>query len=212
ALSAPAAAIAQEVLGTMLIHKLKLIAIAALAFAAVATGTGYLALAPAGAREGEPPGEPKAQAARTEPRPPEPPRPLGERMTVTGRVLDPDGRPVQGAAVDLVARRRSPRVGTSDEGDDYGLLGQGRSDADGRFRLDAPRTASTRVFEVHAIAAAPGYGLGWAELNPDAEQPSAEIALQPEQVARARLVEVNGAPAKGVEVRVSGVWRPNVRN
>ncbi len=77
-------------------------------------------------------------------------------MTVAGRVLDPDGKPVQGAVVDLVARRRSPRVGTSDEGDDHALLGQGRTDGEGRYRLDAPRTASTRVFEVHAVAAARG--------------------------------------------------------
>jgi hypothetical protein len=133
-------------------------------------------------------------------------------MTVTGRVLGPDGKPVAGAAVDLVAWRRSPRVGTSDEGDDYALLAQGRTDADGRYRLDAPRTASTRVFDVHAVAAAPGYGLGWADLNPDAEQPSAEITLQPEQVVRARLVEVSGAPAKGVEVHISGVGRPTAKD
>ncbi len=209
ALSAPAAALAQEVLTTMLIHKLRLVVITALALAAIATGTGYLALALASAREGKPPGEPIAQPARTEPRRPDPPGPAEGRMTVTGRVLDPDGRPVAGALVDLVARRRSPRVGTTDEGDDYALLAQGRTDADGRYRLDAPRTNSTRVYQAHALAVAPGYGLGWAELNPDAERPSAEIALQPEQIARARLVQVSGAPAKGVEVHISGVARPN---
>jgi RNA polymerase sigma factor (sigma-70 family) len=218
ALSAPVAALAQEVLNTMLIHKLRLAAMTALALAALATGAGYLAVALAGVREGEPRGEPSAQTARTEPRspdsprPPDPPRPAEGRMTVTGRVFGPDGKPVTGADVDLVAWRRTPRVGTSDEGDDHALLAQGRTDTDGRYRLDAPRTASTRVFQVYALAAAPGYGLGWADLNPDADQPDAEIKLQPEQVARARLVEVSGAPARGVEVRVSGVRRPNVRN
>ena len=33
------------------------------------------------------------------------------RMTVAGRVLDPDGKPVAGAVVDLVARPRAPWVG-----------------------------------------------------------------------------------------------------
>ena len=35
-------------------------------------------------------------------------------MTVAGRVLDPDGKPVKGAVVDLVARPRAPWVGASD--------------------------------------------------------------------------------------------------
>jgi RNA polymerase sigma factor (sigma-70 family) len=212
ALSAPVAALAQEVRNAMLIYKLKLAAITALALAALATGAGYLAVTLVGVREGEPHGEPIAQTARTEPRPPDPPRAAERRMIVTGRVLGPDGKPVTGAAVDLVAWRRTPRVGTTDDSDDHALLSQGRTDADGRYRLDAARTVSTRVVEVYALAAAPGYGLGWADLNPDADQPDAEIRLQPEQVARARLVEVSGAPARGVEVRVSGVWRPNVRN
>ena len=151
------------------------------------------------------PAAPKAQLGR-EPRPArsgEARSPRPGRMTVAGRVLDPDGKPVQGAVVDLVARPRAPWVGASEETDRLTLLGQGQSDGDGRFRLDAARTASTRVFEVYALAAAPGYGLGWAELNPDAEQPAAEIRLQPEQVIRVRLVDVTGTPAAGVEVRVA---------
>ena len=86
----------------------------------------------------------------------------------------------------------------------FTVLGQGQTDGDGRFRLDSPRTSSTRVFEVVALAAAPGFGLGWVELNPDAEQPAADIRLQPEQIVRVRLVDVSGRPAGGVEVTVIG--------
>ena len=50
------------------------------------------------------------------------------------------------------------------------LLGGGTTNGDGGFQLETPRTASTRFFEVYALAAAPGFGLGWAELNPDAAQ------------------------------------------
>jgi RNA polymerase sigma factor (sigma-70 family) len=213
ALSAPVAALAQEVLSTMLIHKLKLVTMTVLALAAVATGAGYLALALAGSREGEPPGEPKAQTARTEPRPPRvadaPAHPTLGRMTVTGRVLDPDGKPVKGAVVDLVTQPRSPWVGASEGTREWTMLGQGQSDGDGRYRIDAPRTASTRDLGILALAAAPGHGLGSAYIGPDAEQPTAEIRLQPEQVVRARLVEVTGAPAKGVEVHIQGYSWPN---
>ena len=131
------------------------------------------------------------------------------RMTVAGRVLDREGKQVKGAVVDLVTWPRSPRIGASDETDPHALLGQGQSDADGRFQLDAPRTASTRVFDVFAVASAPGYGLGWAELDPDDAQPVAEIRLQPEELVRARLVDVTGAPARGVEVVVTGIGRIN---
>ncbi len=130
-------------------------------------------------------------------------------MTVAGRVLDPDGKPVQGAVVDVVARpracpghRRQSRIRSVRT-----LLGQGQSDGEGRYRLDAPRTASTRVFEVFALATAPGYGLGWAELNPDAERPAAEIQLLPEQPIRVRLVDVTGTPARGVEIGIQGIGR-----
>ena len=64
------------------------------------------------------------------------------------------------------------------------------------------RTSSARFLEVYALAAAPGSGVGWVALNPDAEQPAAEIRLQPEQVIRGKLVDVNGQPAAGVEVQV----------
>jgi hypothetical protein len=210
--SAPAAALAQEVLNTMLVHKLKLAAMSLLLLTTVAAGTGYLARslgASALPREGGPPGEPQRPAARTEPRPPDPPRPSGERMTVAGQVLDPDGKPVRGAVVDLLAVRRSPWVGASDEVGQYTLLSQGPSDSDGRYRLDAPRTASISVLDFYALATAPGYGIGWAALNPDAEQPGADIRLQPEQIIRARLIEVTGAPAKNVEVRVQSLSRAN---
>jgi RNA polymerase sigma factor (sigma-70 family) len=207
ALSAPAAALAQEVLRTMVIHKLRLVVMTVLALAA---GAGVLARSLA--MKEEPVKDPAAQVApRVEGRPkpaakPDPATPA--RMTVTGRVLDPDGQPVKGAFVDLIIHPRSPWVGASEEIDQFTLLGQGQSDGDGRFRLDVPRTASTRVDAIMAMAAAPGHGPGKAFLNPDAEQPSADIRLQPDQVVRARLVELTGAPAKGVEVHTWPVGDP----
>ena len=134
-------------------------------------------------------------------------------MTVAGRVLDPDGKPVKGAIVEVVAQLRSPWVGASEEtfGSEHALLGQGRSDGDGRFRLDATRMASIRVIQIHAMAAAPGYGLGWARLNPYADQPTADIRLLPEQPIRIRLVDVTGRPADGVEVRVRNLRRRTTR-
>jgi RNA polymerase sigma factor (sigma-70 family) len=216
-ISTPVAALAQEVLSTMLIHKLRLVAVTVLALAAVATGTGWLAHSlamkeepvqqPAATAVGRgSPGTRRVAAQRPDRRSPEPDP---ARMAVAGRVLDPDGKPVKGAFVDLIVRPRAPWVGAREDTQEFTMLGQGQSDGEGRYRIDAPRMASTRVDGILALAAAPGYGLGSAFLNPDAERPTGDIRLLPEQVVRARLVEVTGAPAKGVEVHLKGYWRPN---
>ena len=204
ALSATAAALAREVLRTMLIRKLTTTALSLLLIASMATGAGYLTRSRATAQDK--PGE--AAAPRVTGKSDEAPRLAPGRMTVVGRVLDADGKPVRDAVVDLITRFRTPAVGTDDETKPWlTLLGQGQSDGAGRFRLDASRTASSRVFSVYALAAAPGYGLGWAELNPDADQPAAEIRLLPEQTLRVRLVDVTGAPARGVDVQILRIGR-----
>ena len=130
-------------------------------------------------------------------------------MTVTGRVLDPEGKPVAGAMVDIIGRPRIAWVADNkDTVNPHVLLGGATTDGDGGYQLETPRTASTRYFEVYALAAAPGLGLGWAELNPDAGKPTAEIRLKAEQIIRGKLVDLNGQPAAGLELRVGSVGRP----
>ena len=90
------------------------------------------------------------------------------------------------------------------------MLGQGQSDGDGRFRIDAPRTASTRILGILALAAAPGYGLGSAWLNPDAEQPTADIRLLPEQGVnplRPLNFRYSGKPTPQIGVEVERKWK-----
>jgi RNA polymerase sigma factor (sigma-70 family) len=208
AVSASAAAIALEVIQTMVIGKLKLIGLGVLALGAFATGAGYLTLALAAKNERRP------LAKREEPRqavkPPATPvqAPAG-RMTVVGQVLDPKGKPVPGAFVDIMGRGRKPAVASREGVDPRVALGQGTTAAGGQFRLETMRTSWTDFFEVYAVAAAPGFGLGWTELNPDAGQPTAEIRLRFEQVIKGRLVDVNGQPAAGVELRIASVLIPN---
>jgi hypothetical protein len=126
------------------------------------------------------------------------------RMFVVGRVLGPDGKPVMRANVELLGRARVVVTRGAWSGSEV-LLGRGETDADGRFRIDALRTSSVRYFFVHALVKAPM--LGWAEINPDAQQPTAEVRLQPERIIRGKLVDVNGQPAAGVELRPSHFGR-----
>jgi RNA polymerase sigma factor (sigma-70 family) len=132
--------------------------------------------------------------------------PAGDRaaatMTVTGRVLDADGKAVPGAHVAVMGRQKYPhRAGG-------GIvvptpLGQGRADADGRFRLTVPRTSKERFWDTFAQALAEGHGLGLAEFAADADRPEVTIRLPAEQVVRGRLVDLQGLAAAGVKVQVS---------
>jgi hypothetical protein len=56
------------------------------------------------------------------------------------------------------------------------------------------------------LSSGAGFGFGWAELDPDAEQPTAEIRLRPEQVIQGTLVDVSGRPSAGVEIQVETVF------
>jgi hypothetical protein len=129
------------------------------------------------------------------------------RMFVVGRVLDPDGQPVPNATIMVHAALRQPGRGGGVEDLSPTSIGQARSDGSGRFRLDASRTTSARDHEVGAVALAPGYGAGWIEFDPDADQPAADITLRPEQVIEGRLFDLNGRPVRDAEVTVQDMGR-----
>jgi RNA polymerase sigma factor (sigma-70 family) len=222
ATSAVAMALAREVLRSMLLSKLRFLAMSFLFLGAAATGAGYWKYSLA--MEDDPVKNPASHTTQHEasakPRDEDQPYPATKsnaakpgRMFVSGRVLDPEGKPIRGAALDLVARPRKAWVGASADDGHFSLFGFGQSDASGRFHLDVPRTSSVGFhnhsgsFDLMALAAAPGFGVGWAELNPDAQQPGGDIRLRPEQTVHVKLVDLRGLPAAGVEVHIQSIGR-----
>ena len=107
----------------------------------------------------------------------------------------------------VYARTKGPRLSDVRGQITTSPLGQARGDGLGQFRLDAPRTTSSRNDLFGAIALAPGYGVGWVDLDPDDEEPTAEVILRPEQIIQGRLVDLQGHPVRGVKVTVSSVSR-----
>jgi RNA polymerase sigma factor (sigma-70 family) len=210
--SSLAAVLAREVLFSIAANKLKLTVLTLIVLASVVAGVGSMNLLIA--TEEHPMQEPQHGASQLTAR-----REAGQAsaesspeggMIVSGRVLDAAGKPAAGVPVDLVGAPRAPEAGTAVQRAAFLLLGQGTTDADGRFRIEATRAGSARVFEVCVIAGSAGAGSGFGCLNlhPDAEEATVEMKLRPEQVIRGRLVDLRGKPAAGVEVgfnRVFGV-------
>jgi RNA polymerase sigma factor (sigma-70 family) len=204
-LSAPAAALAQEVLRTMFVHRLKAAALALLMLTALAAGAGYLVHAPATAQDDVGRGSPGTRRVADRPpdrRSPDAPGSTPGRMIVTGRVLDPQGKPAPNATAMVYASLKWPGRGDRLAPMWPSPLGRARSDGSGRFRLEAPRVSSARHYDFGAVAIAPGYGAGWIKLDPDADRPAADVTLRPEQVIRGRVFDVQGRPVRDVEVSV----------
>ena len=193
-----AAPLAAEVLRSMAFQKLKLVALSVLLLGVVATSAGYVTHALA--RNDSPNGMAAAPDDAKG-------RPAAGRMFVTGRVLDPQGKPVAGARVAAAVRVKFSEISTGLERPVLSEIGHVDADGSGRFRVDAPRTSSSRNDAFVAIAMAPGYGAGWAKIDPDADRPAADITLEPEQVIQGRLFDVQGRPAQRVAVSVSSIER-----
>ncbi len=127
------------------------------------------------------------------------------RMTVTGRVLDPSGKPVPDASVMVVVPSKLSDRPMINQLISPMTAHEGRCDVSGRFGIAMPRTTSARHNRLLVTARAPGYGIGWAEIGPDADPPATDITLRTEQVIRGRLFDVQGRPARGVAL--AGRWR-----
>jgi RNA polymerase sigma factor (sigma-70 family) len=114
-----------------------------------------------------------------------------EELALAGRVLNADGKVVVGAQVVVIAWRPGKA------GEKPRVLAQARSDWDGKFALKvrAPSPAHALV----ALASAPGHALAWHWQLPDRK---AEIRLQPAEVRRGRLIDLQGQPAAGVKLDV----------
>jgi RNA polymerase sigma factor (sigma-70 family) len=196
--SARAVALAGEAVRAMTVGKVRAVGAVLVALTLVGVGAGWLGWSPPAA-QGEakaPPAAPAALAAAEK-----------QEMTVTGRVLDADGKPFAGADVAVVAEPKVAYRGGDLSAGRPEVLGRGKADAEGRFRLAVQRTSSVRFRSVIAVAGGAGHGLGWHDLDPDAAEPAAEVRLTREQVIRGRFVDVQGQPAAGVTVRVGQVGR-----
>jgi hypothetical protein len=186
----------------MLMNKRKLVALTILPLVAVITGAAYT-----GQAQARQAGNPDLLQIAKKPDTASP-TPTPGRMLVVGRVFDPQGKPVANASVMVYARSMGLRLNAPAERLNPKELGRALSDSAGRFHADVPRTSSSSHDEFGAVALAPGYGAGWVDaLDPDADQPTADIMLRPEQSVHGRLFDLHGQPARDVKLSVTAIRR-----
>ena len=125
----------------------------------------------------------------------------GETMPIHGRVLAPMASR-RGADVFVVVNL--PRPLTMDA-ETSRVLGPARTDADGRFRLDLPRSLVDGCCNVDAVAYRPGFAAGLHGLIDERQE--ATIRLEPEEPVRIRLLDLEGRPANRAGLRVVDLWK-----
>jgi RNA polymerase sigma factor (sigma-70 family) len=130
-------------------------------------------------------------------------------MTVGGAVTEPGGQPLPGARVVVVAAR-GRRPGEPPAGL-YAMrvLGEGRADENGQFRVAAEQTTAD-ANSLAAVALVPGYapaGRGAEPTTVTATEHTLPIRVVRGQTVRARLVGPDGRPAAGVRVHLLGLYR-----
>jgi RNA polymerase sigma factor (sigma-70 family) len=148
--------------------------------------------------------EPAPLAERPAPaeKPAPPPAPAETKeMTVTGRVLGPDGKPVAGADLAVVGWQT---VYTSSfeyaAWQRHSTFGQTRADADGKFRLTIKVPPGPPQPRMRVLAGGNGLGIAWTWFDPKVESFEVELRLPAEQVVRGRVVDLQGEPVAGGRV------------
>jgi len=152
-----------------------------------------------------------AMSPHDDPPPPQAPAPRqakveSDRMTVSGRVFDPDGKPVAGA--NIYSLRMRPGMGPFIAEGNVETVARGTADADGRFRFDVPKNEIGKGpggLPWPIMAAADGYGLGWTASPESGEEVT--VRLVKDQPITGRILDGEGRPVANASVRVQTLYK-----
>jgi len=124
------------------------------------------------------------------------------KVTIRGRVLAPDGRPVPGAKI-----YRTPATGVRWR--PYLSQTSATTGPDGRFQFLADRRAELTVENVKYLyektvvaASAPNYGVAWVEVPPEGRSDDLTLQLVDDQPITGQIVDLEGKPVPGATLQV----------
>jgi RNA polymerase sigma factor (sigma-70 family) len=141
--------------------------------------------------------EPPAAPPDTTPLPPGKDAAQAKKTAIAGRVLDADGKPIAGATVTAYGRLDLGRLSVERR---EKAFGDGKTDADGRFRLPLPDVAGESYDRIQILAGAKAYGPTWSIVS-SADLADLELRLPPEEVIVGRLIDLQGQPVPNAQVR-----------
>jgi RNA polymerase sigma factor (sigma-70 family) len=145
------------------------------------------------------PPRPQVQAAT------EPPKIATGQVTVLGRVLDPDGKPVAGATL-YTLRMRTGKIPFLAE-EDLDTIAHRATGSDGRFRFDVPKEELGKDpgnDPWPIMAAADGYGLGWTATSASGEE--LIVRLVKDQPIVGRLLDSEGRPVPNANLHIQALF------
>jgi RNA polymerase sigma factor (sigma-70 family) len=158
------------------------LALAAVVVVVVALGAGLGLLNTSTA--GQPPASPATERAEKQPPMDAAAKPAQKEVTLTGRVLNPDGKPLAGAKLFTDHLDELKEVGTSG--------------VDGKFTVKVPAGLATNL-----IARAEGVGLDFLVISPDRLGEEIELRTVKDHPVRGRILDTHGKPVPGATVAVS---------
>jgi len=121
---------------------------------------------------------------------------------IRGRVLDPDGHPVAGAAISVPEIFRNPPQSP----DDVGLKQEARTGEDGRFQIRTTFAGFPNgIKTVPVIAFAKGFGVAWLNLPPGEVAEDVTLRLTKDEPIRGRVVDTEGRPVADARIDVTGL-------
>jgi RNA polymerase sigma factor (sigma-70 family) len=172
--------------------------LAGLLLVALAVGGGFLLTPPGANATGVAPAADRPPATKA---PPQTGRPASESITVAGRVLDPDSKPMAGVGIYLGR-------------DSTGAISPVRrsiSDKDGRFQLRLDPAAFVKAHgradawrNARVVAVADGFGPAWA-LAGRATEGELILRLVADMPLDGRILTLEGRPVAGARLRLQSL-------
>jgi RNA polymerase sigma factor (sigma-70 family) len=146
--------------------------------------------------------QPAAKEEGKKARPRTSPSAKDRTVAVSGRVLDPDAKPMAGAKIYYCLPHPGREAGEV----------RATSDADGRFRFELPRPSLDKLEQdtpwgrLMVAAVAPGYGPAWTTFSAPGEAAGLQLRLVKDDVPiDARILDLEGRPIAGVTVRAYAI-------